>query len=192
MFSRTERWNSEMSCGTTAIAARRLSCVTRAMSCPSIRMRPPLHVVEALQQREQRRLSAARAADQSDALARLDAQIEIVENLAPVRMLERDLVELDARAAAHQRRGLGMIAQLMRHQQRRKRLRQPGDVLGHVDERDRQDRVSRAGPISPSVQASTTSPVVISPRCHSTMAQASKPIVSTTVTSACRMRSRSR
>ena len=35
-------------------------------------------------------------------------------------------------------------------------------------------------------------PVVISPRCQSAMAHASSPIVSTTVTSACRIRSRSR
>ena len=41
MLSRTERWSSEVSCVTTPIAARRLSCVTSAMSCPSIRMRPP-------------------------------------------------------------------------------------------------------------------------------------------------------
>jgi len=30
------RWNSEMSCGTTEIASRRLCCVTREMSWPSI------------------------------------------------------------------------------------------------------------------------------------------------------------
>jgi hypothetical protein len=31
-----------------------------------------------------------------------------------------------------------MVAQRVRHQQRRQRIRQPGHVLGHVDERDRQ------------------------------------------------------
>ena len=75
----TERWNSETSCGTTAIAARRLSCVTRRMSCPSMKMPPRSHVVEALQQREQRRLAAAGLADQPDALARLEPQVEILE-----------------------------------------------------------------------------------------------------------------
>ena len=42
------------------------------------------------------------------------------------------------------------------------------------------------------MQASTTSPVVIAPRCQSEIAQASKPMVSTTVMSAWMMRSRSR
>jgi len=36
MFSMIERWNSEMSCGTTEIASRRLCCVTREMSWPSM------------------------------------------------------------------------------------------------------------------------------------------------------------
>ena len=40
MLSRIERCSSEVSCVTTEICARRLSCVTRAMSWPSIRMRP--------------------------------------------------------------------------------------------------------------------------------------------------------
>ena len=42
------------------------------------------------------------------------------------------------------------------------------------------------------MQVSTTSPVVAAPRCHSTIAQASSPIVSRMVTTACRMRSFSR
>jgi hypothetical protein len=40
MFSISERWKSEMSCGTTAMASRKLCCVTSVMSWPSIRMRP--------------------------------------------------------------------------------------------------------------------------------------------------------
>ena len=35
-----ERWNNEISCGTTEIASRRLCCVTREMSWPSIVMLP--------------------------------------------------------------------------------------------------------------------------------------------------------
>ena len=43
-----------------------------------------LHVVEALQQREQRRLAAAGMADEADALARPEAEIEVLENLLSV------------------------------------------------------------------------------------------------------------
>ena len=39
---------------------------------------------------------------------------------------------------AHQRLGLGVIAQLMRQQQRRDRFGQPRDMLGDVDQRDRE------------------------------------------------------
>src|SRR3954447_7725647 len=41
MFSITDRWNRTMSCGTTAIAARRLSWVTAVTGWPSIRTSPP-------------------------------------------------------------------------------------------------------------------------------------------------------
>src|SRR3954454_5656348 len=40
MFSITDRWNRTMSCGTTAIAARRLSWVTAVTGWPSIRTSP--------------------------------------------------------------------------------------------------------------------------------------------------------
>jgi len=40
MFSRRERWNIDTSCGTTVIASRRDSCVTRSMSWPLIRIDP--------------------------------------------------------------------------------------------------------------------------------------------------------
>ena len=78
-----ERWNSEMSCGTTEIASRRLSCVTREISWPSMVMLPCCDVVEALQQHEQRRLAAAGLADQADALAGLQPQAEAFEHLLP-------------------------------------------------------------------------------------------------------------
>ena len=77
-----ERWNSEMSCGTTEIASRRLSWVT----CDVLAVdqdAAALDVVEALQQGEQGGLAAARLADQPDPLAGLEPQAEIVEDLAP-------------------------------------------------------------------------------------------------------------
>ena len=40
IFSMIDRWNSEMSCGTTEIALRRLSWVTREMLWPSMEMWP--------------------------------------------------------------------------------------------------------------------------------------------------------
>ena len=68
----------------------------------------------------------------------VDAQAELVEHLEPAGITERDIVEGDRRAALDQRLGLGVIAQLMRLQQRRDRFRQPGDMLGDVDQRHRE------------------------------------------------------
>ena len=58
---------------------RRLSWVTRAMSWPSIRMRPAGSVI-ALQQREHGRFAGAGGADQPDPLARLDDEAEAGED----------------------------------------------------------------------------------------------------------------
>ena len=100
---------------------------------------PALHVVEALQQREQSRLAAARLADQADALARLDAQVEVRRRRCGRRDSRNETFSNSTlRAALDQRRRLRMVAQLVRDQQRCERLRQPGHVLGHVDQRHRQ------------------------------------------------------
>jgi hypothetical protein len=53
--------------------------------------------------------------DKSDALARLDAQAEIREHLAPTGITECDFLERHGCARSRQRRGLWMIAQMMRH-----------------------------------------------------------------------------
>ena len=55
-----------------------------------------LQIVEALQQGEQRRLAAAGMADQADALARPEVQIEIPEDPLAVAVAEIDMLELDA------------------------------------------------------------------------------------------------
>ena len=120
------------------MASRKLSWVTRAISWPSIRMRPACDVVEALQQREQRGLAAAGMADQADPLARREAEREVLENLLAVGIAEIDMLELDAGAAADERLRLGMVAQFVRHQQRRHRLGKARDVLGDVDQRHRE------------------------------------------------------
>ncbi|MGY3360745.1 hypothetical protein ACVWZK_007408 [Bradyrhizobium sp. GM0.4] len=91
-----------------------------------------------MEQREQRRLAAAGLADQADALAGLQAQAEALEDLFAARIAEGDIVERDRGAALHQRLGLGVVAQFMRHQQRGDRLGQPGNVLGDVDQRHRE------------------------------------------------------
>ncbi|MGY3037655.1 hypothetical protein ACVIIV_006825 [Bradyrhizobium sp. USDA 4354] len=54
---------------------------------------------------------------------------------SPPGIAEGDVVVCDRGAALHQRLGLGVIAQLVRHQQRGDRLGQPCDVLGDVDQR---------------------------------------------------------
>ena len=97
-----------------------------------------LHVVETLQQREQSRFTAAGRANEADAFARHEAQVQVLENLLAVAVAEIDVLEPDAGAAPDQRRRLRMIAQLVRHQQRRQRLRQARDMLRDVDERHRE------------------------------------------------------
>ena len=69
MFSSTERWNRLMSCGTTAIDWRRLSCVTVADVLPVEQDAAAVDIVEALQQGEDGRFAGARDADQPDPLA---------------------------------------------------------------------------------------------------------------------------
>ena len=80
MFSRTERCSSDVSCVTMPIAARSESCVTVAMSCPSIRMRPGLEIVETQKQVDERRLARAGRADQPDLLARTDEEREVADH----------------------------------------------------------------------------------------------------------------
>ena len=76
-----ERWNSEMSCGTTEIASRRLCWVTLRNILAVDRDAALLDVIEALQQREQRGFAAAGLAHKADPLSGLDAQAEALEHL---------------------------------------------------------------------------------------------------------------
>ena len=97
-----------------------------------------LRVVETLQQCEQSRFTAARRTNEADAFARHEADAEILENLLAVAVAEVDALEPDAGAAPYQRFGLGMIAQLVRDQQRSQCLREAGNVLRYVDQRHRE------------------------------------------------------
>ena len=101
-------------------------------------MRPALHVVEALQQGEERRLAAAGVTDKPDALSRPEAEVEVLEDLLPVAVAEMDVLELDAGAALDQRLRLGMVAQFVRYQQRRHRFGKARYVLRDVDQRYRE------------------------------------------------------
>ena len=97
---------------------------------------PALHVIEALQQREQGRLAAARRSDEADALPGLEREGEILEYGGGTRIEEPHRLERDGAALAHQARGVGTVADVVRDEQRRERLGEPRHVLGHVDERD--------------------------------------------------------
>src|SRR6266545_2594152 len=93
MFSASERWNRIGSCCTIAICARRLACVTPAMSWPSIRMRPPFTSCS-------RWMSLTnvvlREPDQPDLLARADGDAEpVIERLVMAAVVERDVLECD-------------------------------------------------------------------------------------------------
>ena len=99
---------------------------------------------------------------------------------------------VDARADLDQRHRLRMIAQVVRHQQRLQRFGQPRQMLDHIDQRDRE--IARRMQHGESERAGEhhVAGRDAAPRCHSAIAQASRPMVSATVTSACMMRSRSR
>jgi hypothetical protein len=72
-----------------------------------------------------------------------------------------DVFELDAGAAADQRRRFRMVAQLVRHQERRQRFRQRATCWVMSTSATARSRVA-CSTDSPSVQISTTSPVVAS------------------------------
>ena len=84
-----------------------------------------------------------------------------------------------------------MVTQFVLKQQGRNSFGQPGDMLGHIDQRHREIARS-AQNRSPSVQTSTTSPVVAPPRCQSMITQASNATVNATVIAAWVIRSLSR
>jgi hypothetical protein len=64
------------------MALRRLSCVTADVLAVDGDA-PALRLVKAQQQVDQRGLARARAADQADALARADVQVQVVDDLLP-------------------------------------------------------------------------------------------------------------
>src|SRR5277367_394206 len=94
MFSPIERCKRDVSCVTIPICWRRLSCVVKAMSCPSIRMRPP-YVVEAQQKIDQRRLAGARTPNQTDLFPRLHCKREVVDDAASLAVVKPDVLEAD-------------------------------------------------------------------------------------------------
>src|SRR5258705_1124274 len=93
-----------------------------------------MDIVERLRQAEARRLAAARFADQSDALASLDAQAEIIEDLGAAGVSEADMVEDDAAVPTGKRRRGRPVADLLGQQEGPERLGQPRRMLAYVDE----------------------------------------------------------
>ena len=105
-------------------------------------MRPPLDVVEALQQRQHGGLAGARVADQADALARLDGQVEVAQHRRAAGIGEAHLLERHLAGTRQQRPGIRPVRQFVLGQQRADRLLQPRDVLRQIDQRHRE--VARA------------------------------------------------
>ena len=70
MFSRIERWNSETSCGTTAIAARSEFLGKARQGLAVHADLAALDVLQAQQKADQRGLACTRSADQANLLAR--------------------------------------------------------------------------------------------------------------------------
>src|ERR1700682_3028325 len=94
-----------------------------------------LDIVEPLQQHEQTGFSAAGLTVQPDPLPRLATKSEFVEYLEATRRTKRNVVEGEGRAPLYQRLGFRMVAQFVRKQQGGNRFGQPGDMLGHIDQR---------------------------------------------------------
>jgi hypothetical protein len=81
-----------------------------------------LHIVMSLEQCEKRRLAGARWADQTGALAWLQAEAQAFKHGLAIREAKGDVFERNGCTTLDQRYGLRVIAQLMRDQQSRKRL----------------------------------------------------------------------
>ena len=126
-----------MSWGTVVIASLRLSCVTSVTFSPPMRTVSFLHVVESLDEGKQCRLAAARRTNQADPLAGFDVEIEIGEDLLPVRIMEGDIAQGDASAIPSERLRLGAIAKGVGGQQRGERLGKARHMLRHVHQRHR-------------------------------------------------------
>ena len=77
--------------------------MTSRTSCAVDRDAPGLHVVEARDERGERRLAGAGVADQRDDAPGLELEVDVVQD-GPLRVVaERDVVEDDASRARRQR-----------------------------------------------------------------------------------------
>ena len=114
------------------------------MSCPSIRIAPALHVVEALQQRQHGGLAGARErrparrAGPARSSGRSRRSTGGAARIGEAHMLERDPAGAAARSRAHPARSGSSCGD----QQGADRFLQPRDVLRQIDQRHRQ--VARA------------------------------------------------
>ena len=91
-----------MSSATVAIAPRRSASRSSRTSTPSSTTRPCLRVVEARDQRGERRLARAGAADQGDRGARRDCEVELAQHGAVGVVAERHAFEAQLAAAGRQ------------------------------------------------------------------------------------------
>src|ERR1700733_10065079 len=76
--------------------------------------------------------------DEANALARTETQREVLENRPAVGIMEIDMLEFHAGAAMNEWLRLGVVAQIVWYEQRGDGLRQPGDMLGDVDQSHRE------------------------------------------------------
>ena len=114
MFSRTVAEKRNGSCETMPISRRSDWSVTSRTSTPSIVIRPSVDVVEARDERGERRLSRARVADQRDRPAGLELEVDVVEHQAAGGVLERDVLVADAPLARRHLAGVGLVGDLLR------------------------------------------------------------------------------
>ena len=95
MFSRIVPWKSHVSWRTIPNVERSSSRDISRLSIPSTAIRPLVDLVEAHQQVDQGRLAGAGRPDDGDRLARLDDEVEVLDERHVGQVAERDVLELD-------------------------------------------------------------------------------------------------
>ena len=110
MFSRIVPLNSQVSWSTIPnVPPQVVAASSRGCRSPSTVIRPAVDLVEAHQQVDERRLAGAGGPDDGDRLARLDDQVQVLDERRVGLVAERDALERDpAGGLAPARRGVAV------------------------------------------------------------------------------------
>ena len=142
MFSRIERWKSEISCadGRDRGAQGVLGDGGDRLAVDQDGAR--LHIVEPLHQHGERRFAGPRGADEADLLPGRDLEREAIQHGAAVGVSERDVPQLDRPAPGYEGPRVRPVGNGVRAGDDAQRLAHDGELLDGADQRQRQ--VARA------------------------------------------------